>query len=322
MVAMPLLFAVAALVVVLAAAAIGIGARRLSLRAPEGAARREPDVYELAYLAGGPERTTVTVVEALVCGYIISVDAKGRVALREGRGPAAAGAGSAVGTGASRPGPAHPSLAAAVDMLAAQGGPVPLGRLAERMRHTPAMAELAERLRRWHLLLPAGYRPPVWPRIAMLAGAGCGVAALAWSLTAGQPSGSVDGSVAGSVAGTVAGSVAGAVIGGVAAAAGAGLWWRSGRPPRVPVTDAGRDVLTGMYTHYRRGGMPDMAGHGVALRGADAVSDPELRDQLGALEAAGAHGAWRPVVRPDETIAETSPPIRSSRFPGGWWNSV
>jgi hypothetical protein len=49
---------------------------------------------------------------------------------------------------------------------------VPLGRLAERMRHTSAMAELAERLRRWHLLLPAGSRPPVWPRIAMLAGGG------------------------------------------------------------------------------------------------------------------------------------------------------
>ncbi len=82
---MPLLFAVAALVVVLAAGALDIGARRQSLRAPEGAARREPDVYELAYLAGGPERTTVTVVEALLCGRIISVDGKGRMALREGR---------------------------------------------------------------------------------------------------------------------------------------------------------------------------------------------------------------------------------------------
>jgi hypothetical protein len=77
--------------------------------------------------------------------------------------------------------------------------------------------------------------------------------------------------------------VAGAVIGGVAAAAGAGGWWLSGRHPRVPVTDAGRDVLTGMYTHYRRGGMPDMASHGVALRGAAAVSGPELREQGFAL---------------------------------------
>jgi hypothetical protein len=171
------------------------------------------------------------------------------------------------------------------------------------MRHTPAMAELAQRLRRWHLLLPAGYRPPLWPRIAMLAGAGCGVAALAWSVTAGRPSG----------------SVAGAVIGGVAAAAGAGGWWLSGRHPRIPVTDAGHDVLTGMYTHYRRGGMPDMAGHGVALRGAAAVRDPELRDQLGALEAAGTRGwAWRPAERPDETVAETTPPARSSRFPTGY----
>jgi hypothetical protein len=76
-----------------------------------------------------------------------------------------------------------------------------------------------------------------------------------------------------------------------------------------------------MYTHYRRGGMPDMAGHGVALRGADAVSDPELREQLGALEGARTRGVWRPVVRPDETVAETSPPI-PSRFPAGWWNSV
>jgi uncharacterized protein (TIGR04222 family) len=293
---MPLLFAVVALVVILAAGALEIGARRQSLQAPQGAADRVPDVYELAYLAGGPERHAVAVVEALARGNIISVDGKGRVALRESHGRAAADA--------STDGlvPAHPSLAAAVDVLAAHGGAMPLGRLTERMRRTPAMADLAQRLRRWHLLLPAGYRPPVWPRLVMLAGAGCGVAVLAWSVTAGTPPG----------------SVAGAVAGGVAAAAGAGGWWLSGRHPRIPVTDAGHEVLTGMYTHYRRGGMPDMAGHAVALRGAAAVSDPELREQLGALEAAGTRGwAWQPTVRLDETIAETTPRIRSSRFPIG-----
>jgi uncharacterized protein (TIGR04222 family) len=294
---MPLLLALIALVVVLAGGALEAGARRQSLRAPEGAANRVPDVYELAYLAGGPERHAVTVIEALARGRIIRVDGKGRVALREGGGRVAtdAGAGGLV--------PVHPSLAAAVDVLAGRGGAAPLDRLADRLRHTSAMTELAARLRRWHLLLPAGYRPPVWPRVAMLAGAGCGVAALAWAVTAGAPSG----------------SVAGAVVGGAAAAAGAGGWWLSGRHPRVPVTDAGRDVLTGIYTHYRRGGIPDMAGHGVALRGAEAVSDPGLREQLGALEAAGTRGwAWRPAERPDETIAETTPPVRSSRFPTGY----
>jgi uncharacterized protein (TIGR04222 family) len=299
---MPLLLALVALVVVLAAGALEVGARRQSLRAPEGAANRVPDVYELAYLAGGPERHAVTVIEALARGRIITVDGKGRVALREGGGRAAAsaGAGGLV--------PVHPSLAAAVDVLADRGGVAPLDRFAERLRHTSALAELAARLRRWHLLLPAGYRPPVWPRIAMLAGAGCGVAALAWSVTAGTPSGSAAGAVVG-----------GAVVGGVAAAAGAGGWSLAGRHPRVPVTDAGRDVLTGTYTHYRRGGIPDMAGHGVALRGADAVSDPELREQLAALETAGTRGwAWRPAERPDETIAETTSQIRSSRFPTGY----
>ncbi|MGH3203058.1 MAG: TIGR04222 domain-containing membrane protein [Streptosporangiaceae bacterium] len=294
---MPLLFAVAALVVILAAGALEIGARRQSLRAPEGAADRVPDVYELAYLAGGPERNAVTVVEALARGNIISVDGKGRVALRESHGLAAADGsdGELV--------PTHPSLAAAVDVLAGHGGAMPLGRLAERMRHTSAMAGLAERLRRWHLLLPAGYRPPVWPRIVMLAGAGCGVAALAWSVTS---------------AGTAASTVAGAVTGAVAAAAGAGGWWLSGRHPRIPVTDAGHDVLTSMYTHYRRGGMPDMAGHGVALRGADAVGDLQLREQLGALETAGTRGwVWRPAERPDQTVAETTSPARWSRFPIG-----
>ena len=171
---MPLLLALIALIVILTAGALEVGARRQSLRAPEGAANRVPDVYELAYLAGGPERHTVTVIEALARGRIISIDGKGRVSLREGGGRAAADAG---GGGLV---PVHPSLAAAVDVLADRGGVAPLDRLAERLRHTSAMAELAARLRRWHLLLPAGYRPPVWPRLAMLVGAGCGVAALAW----------------------------------------------------------------------------------------------------------------------------------------------
>jgi hypothetical protein len=190
---MPLLFAVAALLVILAAGALEIGARRQSLRAPEGAADRVPDVYELAYLAGGPERHGVIVVEALARGNIIGVDGKGRVALRESHGPAGdASTGELV--------PAHPSLAAAVNVLAAHGGAMPLGRLADRMRHTSAMA-----------------------------------------------------------------------------------------------------------------------GHAVALRGAAAVRDPELREQLGALEAAGTRGwAWRPAERPDETVAETTPPVASSRFPRGY----
>jgi uncharacterized protein (TIGR04222 family) len=87
---MPLLLSVAAVAVVLAAGALGIGARRQSLHTPEGAATRVPDVYELAYLAGGPERNAVTVIEALARGHIISVDGKGQVALRESHGQAAA----------------------------------------------------------------------------------------------------------------------------------------------------------------------------------------------------------------------------------------
>jgi len=89
---MPLLLALIALVGVLAAGALEVGARRQSLRAPEGAANRVPDVYDLAYLADG-----------LV--------------------------------------PVHPSLAAAVDVLADRGGAAPLDRFAERLRHTSAMAE-------------------------------------------------------------------------------------------------------------------------------------------------------------------------------------
>ena len=39
----------------------------------------------------------------------------------------------------------------------------------------------------------------------------------------------------------------------------------------------------------------------------------------GALEAAGTRGwTWRPAERPDETIAETTPPIPSSRFSTGY----
>ena len=68
------------------------------------------------------------------------------MALRENHGLAAADASSGDLV------PTHPSLAAAVDVLAAHGGAMPLGRVAERMRHTSAMAELAERLRRRHLL--------------------------------------------------------------------------------------------------------------------------------------------------------------------------
>src|ERR1700722_9728819 len=138
---MPVLLAVAGLVVVLAAGVLGIGARRQSLRAPQGAANRDPDVYELAYLAGGPERTAVTVIEALARGHVVrvdGVDGRGRGALA----PAEGGTGGRV--------PAHPSLAAAVDVLAAHGGAMPAGRLAERMRHTPAMAGLGGR----------GGRPP------------------------------------------------------------------------------------------------------------------------------------------------------------------
>ncbi len=267
---MPLLLALVALVVVLTAGALEVGARRQSLRAPQGTANRVPDVYELrlTWPHAGPERPhAVTVIEALARGRIISVDGKGRVALREGGGRAAAdaGAGGLV--------PVHPSLAAAVDVLANRGGVAPLDRLAERLRHTPTMAELAARLRRWHLLLPAGYRPPIWPRIAMLAGAGCGMAALAWSVTAGTPSG----------------SVAGAVVGGVAAAAGAGGWWLSGRHPRVPLTDAGRDVVTGIYTHYRRGGIPDMASTTVSRCAAPTRS---------AIRSCGNSSArWRPPGR-------------------------
>lgn len=83
-----------------------------------------------------------------------------------------------------------------------------------------------------------------------------------------------------------------------------GGWWLSSRPPRVPVTDAGHQILVTAYTHYRRGGMADMAEHGVALRGADAIADPELRARCSALEAAHSGGwSWDPAAAlPQEVL--------------------
>jgi uncharacterized protein (TIGR04222 family) len=239
-------------------------------RAPEGSGTRVLDVYDLAYLAGGPERAAVTLIEALVRGQVASVSETGTIRLADdwafGRNEI----------------PEHPGLAAAIKLLADRGGSMPLPRLAEGLRRDPVMKESVARLRRWHLLLPAGYRPPPVPRALIALAGACGAAGTAWSAATGK----VPGEVAGAIAVLLA-------VGG---------WWLS-RRPRVPVTDAGHQILVATYTHYRRGGTPDMAGHGVALRGAGAIADPDLHARLGALEAARSAGwTWDPATLPQEVL--------------------
>jgi len=279
---MALVLAVIGLVGAPVATVLAVWARRWSLRAPEGAATRVPDVYDLAYLAGGPERAAVALIEALVRGQVASIDDSGRVRLAEdwvfGRNEV----------------PEHAGLAAAIKLLAERGGSMPLPRLADALRRDPVTMESVARLRRWHLLLPAGYRTPVLPRALIALAGACGAAGAAWSAATGQ--------------------VPGAVVGGIAVLLAVGGWWLSSRPPRVPVTDAGHQVLVATYTHYRRGGMADMAGHGVALRGADAIADPELRARLGALEAARSGGwNWDPVASSQDVL---TPGARISTISG------
>ena len=268
---MAFVLAVIGLVGAPVATVLAVWARRWSLRAPEGAATRVPDVYDLAYLAGGPERAAVALIEALVRGQVASIDDADRVRLAEnwafGRNEV----------------PEHAGLAAAIKLLAERGGSMPLPRLADALRRDPVTMESVARLRRWHLLLPAGYRTPVLPRALIVLAGACGAAGAAWSAAAGQ--------------------APGAVVGGIAVLLAVGGWSLSSRLPRVPVTDAGHQVLVATYTHYRRGGMADMAGHGVALRGADAIADPELRAQFGALEAARSGGwTWDPVALRQEVL--------------------
>jgi uncharacterized protein (TIGR04222 family) len=258
--------------------------RRQWLRAPRGSAARVLDVYDLAYLAGGPERAVVALVEALVRGHAARVDEAGTVRLPDDWI-----------FGEKEP-PGHAGLAAAVRHLTSHGGSMPLARLADALRRDPVMKEPVTRLRRWHLLLPAGYKPPLWPRSVVALAGVCGAAGAAWSAATGKTPGVVTG-----------------VIGVLLAAGG---WWLASRRPPVPVTDAGREVLVETYTHYRRGGMADMAGHGVALRGSDAVEDAVLRERLGELEAAQAGGwTWDPSMLPEQVLTPAAP--RNPRLTGG-----
>jgi uncharacterized protein (TIGR04222 family) len=264
---MAILLAVIGLVGAPMTTVAALWARKLSLRAPEGAKSRVPDVYDLAYLAGGPERTIVALIEALVRGEVAAIDDVGHIRLAEdwafGRGDM----------------PEHAGLAAAVKLLADRGGSMPLPQLADALRRHLVTKESVARLRRQHLLLPAGYRPPVLPRALIALAGACGVAGVAWSAATDKTSGMVVG-----------------VIGVLLALGG---WWLSSRLPRVPVTDAGHEILVEAYTHYRRGDVVDMAGHGAALRGADAIADPHLRERLTALEATRSGGwTWDPVTLP------------------------
>ena len=271
---MALVLAVIGVVGAPMATVLAVWARRASLRAPEGAAARVPDVYDLAYLAGGPERAAVTLVEALVRGRLASIDDAGKVRLADDW---------AFGNNEM---PEHAGLAAAIRLLADRGGSMPLPRLADALRHDPAMQQSATRLRRWHLLLPVRRRAPALPRTLIAMAGACGAAGTAWSAATGK--------------------VPGAVVGGIAVLLAVCGWWLSGRPPRAPVTDAGHQILVATYTHYRRGGIDDMAGHGVALLGADAIADPELREQCSALEAARSGGwSWSPAALPQEVLTPT-----------------
>jgi uncharacterized protein (TIGR04222 family) len=271
---MALVLAVIGVVGAPVATVLAVWARRLSLRAPDGAATRVPDVYDLAYLAGGPERAAVTLIEALVRGRVASIDDAGKVRLADDW------------AFARNEMPEHAALAAAIKLLADRGGSMSLPRLADALRHDPATQASATRLRRWHLLLPASHHAPALPRALIALAGACGAAGITWSAASGK--------------------VPGAVVGGIAVLVAVAGWWLASRPPGVPVTDAGHEILVATYTHYRRGGIADMAGHGVALLGAGAIADPELRARCGALEAARSGGwSWDPVALPQEVLTPT-----------------
>jgi hypothetical protein len=121
--------------------------------------------------------------------------------------------------------------------------------------------------------------------VALIALAGaCGAAGAAWSAAAGKASGEV--------------------VGGIAVLLAVGGWW-GGRPWGLGLlcVERGRAL-----TDRARGpGMPDMAGHGVALRGADAVGDAVLREQLTELEEAQVGGwTWDPATLPQQILTPGS----------------
>jgi uncharacterized protein (TIGR04222 family) len=268
---MALLLSVIGLVGAPAATVFALWARKLSLRAPQGSAARVPDVYDLAYLAGGPERAAVTLIEALVRGRAARIDEAGTVRLPDDW------------VFGEREPPEHAGLAAAIKQLTNYGGSMPLPRLADALRRDPVTKESVARLRRWHLLLPAGYRPPLLPRALIAVAGACGAADIALSAAAGK--------------------TASAVAGGIAVLLAVGGWLLSSRPPRVPVTDAGHEILIEMYRRYRRGDVPDMTGSGVALRGSEAVVDSHLRARLSTLEAAQVGGwTWDPAAVPQQIL--------------------
>jgi hypothetical protein len=55
----------------------------------------------------------------------------------------------------------------------------------------------------------------------------------------------------------------------------------------------------------RWGGLPDMAGHATALLGAPSFGDPNVHDQVQALEkAVSGSWTWRPVEKPPDIMVE------------------
>jgi uncharacterized protein (TIGR04222 family) len=236
--------------------------RRQWLRAPRGSAARVLDVYDLAYLAGGPERTTVTLVASLVRRGMARVDDTGAVRLADDWMRAEW--------------PEDGREAEVLRLLDRHGEPMSLPQLAKGLQCDSMRS--VDRLRRWHLL-PGKYQAPRLLSLPLLL--------------------SVTFAAAGIVQSVRADEIPGVVIGLAALVVAAGGVLLARRSPRVPVTDAGREVLVTAYTHYKRGGMPDMAGHGVALRGAAAIGDPDLRERLGELEAAQTAGwTWDPATSP------------------------
>jgi uncharacterized protein (TIGR04222 family) len=101
------------------------GSSELSLRAPQGSASRTPDVYDLAYLTGGPERAAVTLIEALVRGQAARIEDAGTVRLPDDW------------IFGEREPPEHAGLAAAIKQLTSHGGSMPLPRLADALRRDP-----------------------------------------------------------------------------------------------------------------------------------------------------------------------------------------
>jgi uncharacterized protein (TIGR04222 family) len=268
---MALILAIVAVAGVLGGVVLSGMTRRWSAQAPEGADQRHVPVHDVAYLAGGPSRAAISVLDGLFREHVIQVDPRGTVTVGPG----------------SLPPPVGQAEAAAIETLTTYGS-MPLKRLWERIRDGRPLAESAARLRRAHLLLPDDYHAARWSQAVLGLATALAVASVAWSVAGGK--------------------VAGMVVGAIALVAGAVALRLFGARPRMPVTSAGHTVLVHTFTRYRRGGIPDMAGHATALLGPASIADSVLRDKLTALPDSW---TWKPVMLPDDTIPTTG------RFGGG-----